>query len=119
MNLVLNHLDLQVPDVLGAVDFFTRHFGFEPFGKPVTAAFAVLRGAGPFTLVLQREASPSYPKHFHFGFIVDDEGQVCAQHTAMVKAGVDVGPLQDGPRGLRFYLHGPAQLLIEVSRQPA
>jgi lactoylglutathione lyase len=68
--------------------------------------------------VLQREASPSYPKHFHFGFIVDEEAQVRAQHTAMVAAGADPSPLRDGPRGLRFYVHGPAQLLIEVGRQP-
>ncbi len=114
MKLVLNHLDLQVPDVVSAVEFFTRHFGFEPFGKPPTAAFAVLRGPGPFTLVLQRQPAPSYPRHFHFGFIVDADEVVRAQHQALKDEGVHPGPIEDGPRGLRFYLHGPADLLIEV-----
>lgn len=114
MNLVLNHLDLQVPDVSLAVAFFTRHFGFVPTGRAPTAAFAVLRGEGPFTLVLQRVPAPSYPRHFHFGFLVDSAEVVRAQHAALQAAGADPGPLDDGPRGLRFYLHGPADLLIEV-----
>ncbi|WP_437766529.1 VOC family protein [Sorangium sp. So ce281] len=113
----LNHIDLQVPDVLEAAAFFERHFQFEVHGNRRSPAIAILTGPGDFTLVLQRrgEADGPYPDGFHIGFIVGDVATVYDKHAAIVAAGVDCGSVSENGRGVMFYFKAPGDILIEVS----
>ena len=118
----LNHLDLAVPDVASAANFFKSVFGFEEIeirGK--TGAMAVLAGDG-FELVLTRAATcdgPLYPKTFHLGFLVPTEQDVL---DAFARFSATQGEPAEAPRILRgklmFYCHAPGGVLVEVSHRP-
>lgn len=113
----LNHLDLQVPDVIAAAAFFERHFQFEVHGNRSSPAIAILSGEGGFTLVFQRrrEADGPYPEGFHVGFLVGDEAAVREKHAAITAAGVESGPVTVNNRGVMFYCKAPGDVLVEVS----
>ena len=116
--MLLNHIDLQVPDVQQTAAFFAAHFGFQRLGNLNSPAIAILSGPGPFTLVLQKlkPAEASYPEGFHIGFIVDAPDAVRAQHGRMRAAGVEMlGEVQVNGRGTMFYLTAPGGVTIEVS----
>jgi catechol 2,3-dioxygenase-like lactoylglutathione lyase family enzyme len=111
---LLNHVDLQVPDVQLTAAFFEAHFGFTRLGNQRSPAIAILEGPGPFTLVLQHDAAPRYPEGFHIGFIVETLELVHAQHARM--AGVErVGRVQVNGRGTMFYARAPGEVTVEVS----
>jgi len=113
----LNHLDLLVPDVHAAVDFFERHFDFEMCSNRASPAIAILSDRAGFTLVLQRKKreSEAYPEGFHIGFIVDDDETVRSAHARMVADGVaSSGVIQNG-RGVMFYCTAPGDITVEVS----
>lgn len=115
----LNHIDLQVPDVQEAAAFFERWFAFEQLSNRQSPAIAILRGAGDFTLVLQRRAAGErYPEGFHIGFLLDEESQVLAFHARARAAGLAISEVQRNGRGTLTYLRGPGELLIEVSHRP-
>lgn len=113
----LNHLDLQFADVPAAATFFIAHFGFTPVTRRDSPALVVLDDGDGFTLVLQRRKrdDESYPEGFHVGFIVDDPATVRARREALAAAGLRVGPVETNGRGTQCYLHGPEELLVEVS----
>ncbi|MFT3768156.1 MAG: VOC family protein [Minicystis sp.] len=113
----LNHLDLQVPDVIASAAFFERHFRFEVHGNRASPAIAILTGEGGFTLVLQRrrDEDPPYPEGFHIGFLVGDEATVHAKHAEITAAGVESSDVQSNGRGVMFYFKAPGDILIEVS----
>lgn len=75
--MVLNHLNLPMPDVAKAIVFFETCFGFTCVEQKGDAALAVLRGADGFILVLMRaKEEPFYPKFFHIGFLQQDQPSV-------------------------------------------
>ncbi|APR86186.1 Lactoylglutathione lyase [Minicystis rosea] len=113
----LNHLDLQVPDVLATAAFFERHFQFEIHGNRTSPAIAILTGPGDFTLVLQQKRATDgpYPEGFHIGFIVDDDVTVRRKHAEIVAAGIESGDVSESNRGVMFYFKAPGDILIEVS----
>ncbi|UQA55265.1 VOC family protein [Polyangium aurulentum] len=114
----LNHLDLQVPDVRAAAQFFERHFDLEISSNPNSPAIVILSDRHGFTLVLQRmkDAQATYPEGFHIGFLIDDEAEVRRHHARLLAEGI--GPISDliqNNRGLMFYCTGPGSVTIEVS----
>src|SRR5262245_10323554 len=113
----LNHLDLQVPDVVATAAFFARHFGFTIVSNPTSPAIIILRGEDGFSLVIQRlhGATLGYPDGFHIGFLVDDVAEVHAQHARLGEAGAAPGPVDRNNRGTMFYLHAPGDVLVEIS----
>ena len=132
----LNHLDLQVSDVQGAVSFFEAHFGMRLTTSRSSPAIAILtdapdpadarHGAGPhashdphdaFVLVLQRKKDEraAYPEGFHLGFLVDDVAKVEAVHRSLVAAGADVSPIETNNRGTMIYCRHTDGILVEVS----
>lgn len=114
----LNHIDLQLPDVQEAASFFERFFGFERLGNHGSPAIAILRGDGPFTLVIQRRAEGErYPENFHIGFLVPTVEQLHAFHARATAEGLSISPIQRGARGTLTYCRGPGDLLIEVSHR--
>lgn len=113
----LNHLDLQVSDVNGAVSFFEDAFGFELRSERRSSSVAVLSGAGGFVLVLQRKKRDTdcYPAGFHFGFVVDDVAAVRRFHEHARRLRLEVSDIITNGRGTMVYCVGPDGLLAEVS----
>lgn len=119
--MVLNHLDVLVYDVHRTAAFFTRCFGFTLTTNPQSPAIAILRGDGPFTLVIQKKKSPeqAYPDGAHFGFIVANETAVREQYARMRTEAVEgLGEVHVNGRGTMFYVRAPGALVIEVSCRP-
>jgi catechol 2,3-dioxygenase-like lactoylglutathione lyase family enzyme len=114
----LNHLDVQVPNVLETAAFFERHFQFEIHGNRLSPAIAILEGQGGFILVLQRVPDAAYPEGFHIGFLVAHEAEVHEKHASLAAAGVACGEVQRNGRGVMFYFKAPGGVLVEVSHRP-
>jgi catechol 2,3-dioxygenase-like lactoylglutathione lyase family enzyme len=114
--MVLNHVDLQVPDVRAAAALFVRLFQFEQVSNAASPAIAILRGEGGVTLVLQRRVDERpWPEGFHVGFIVDDVQRVHDFHArASVEPEVQCSDVQVNGRGTMVYCRFSG-LLVEVS----
>jgi catechol 2,3-dioxygenase-like lactoylglutathione lyase family enzyme len=92
----LNHIDLQVTDVVRSAAFFARYFGFRQTSNPGSPAIAILAGDGGVVLVLQRRTDDRpWPDGFHVGFLVDDVATVhrgtmtyCRHDGFLVEVGV-------------------------------
>jgi catechol 2,3-dioxygenase-like lactoylglutathione lyase family enzyme len=113
----LNHLDLQIPDVVATAAWFAEHFGFEIVSNPTSPAIIILRGEDGFSLVLQRLKTddPAYPEGFHVGFLVDTADEVRAARARLLAAGAAPGEVTTNNRGTMFYLYAPGKILVEVS----
>jgi catechol 2,3-dioxygenase-like lactoylglutathione lyase family enzyme len=118
--MLLNHIDLQVPDVQETAAFFERWLGFTHTTSRTSPAIAILRGEGGFVLVLQRRGEgEAYPEGFHVGCVVDGEETVVDFHRRVSEAGVAISPITRNNRGTMTYCHAPGGVLVEVSCRPA
>jgi catechol 2,3-dioxygenase-like lactoylglutathione lyase family enzyme len=119
----LNHIDLAVPDVALARDFFTTHFGLHHQQTLGRDGLSILTDDAGLVLVLSRFAkhgATAYPDGFHIGFLLDEKGEVDAQYQRLVAAGIAVPQPPSAMRGgWMFYLIGPGEVLIEVSWRPS
>ena len=111
----LNHLDLLVRDVPATVAYFTRYFGLTVRTKPEAPSLAVLTDGHGFVLVLQQFDEPSYPGHFHLGFLVDDPETVRSLQARARDDGADVSDVIENNRGVMFYVQAPGDVTVEVS----
>jgi catechol 2,3-dioxygenase-like lactoylglutathione lyase family enzyme len=114
----LNHIDLPVSDLDGAVNYFEKGFGFERLATPVPG-MAILRGDGGFVVVLNQTGQPvAYPPGFHIGFLQPSDDAVHAVYQRLADAGL---PLPAPPAVsygvLAFYADAPGGILIEVSHR--
>ena len=114
----LNHIDLPVSDLEGAVNYFEKGFGFERLATPVPG-MAILRGDGGFVVVLNQADQPVvYPPGFHIGFLQPSDEAVHAAYQRLVEAQL---PLLAPPAVmygvLAFYAEAPGGILIEVSHR--
>ncbi|QGZ39007.1 catechol 2,3-dioxygenase-like lactoylglutathione lyase family enzyme [Pseudoduganella flava] len=110
----LNHLDLPVPDVAAATDYFVRGFGFEPVhGGP---RMAVLLGADGFALVLSH-GEPRYPDGFHIGFLQPSDEAVHTAHSRLAAAGIAAPAPQRHDGVLQFWCTAPGGVTIEISHR--
>jgi catechol 2,3-dioxygenase-like lactoylglutathione lyase family enzyme len=115
----LNHLDLPMPDVAAARDFFVTHLGYMHVATRGQDALAILRDATGGVLVLSplRPGGPQgFPEGFHIGFHLESRDAVDAMHARLSKADVELGhPPRSMRGGWMFYFKGPGDLLIEVA----
>jgi catechol 2,3-dioxygenase-like lactoylglutathione lyase family enzyme len=118
--LKLNHINLSVPDVQQAQQFFETYFDFVPNGTQPNDTLAILSGADDFTLVLMNErmnqkGNHSYPDAFHIGFVMGSEEEVRTVYDKLKAGGVH---LEKEPelirRNLGFYFHHQ-NFMIEVT----
>ena len=117
----LNHLNLCVDDLAGAVNLFQQSFDFHLMERKGDA-IAIMTDGGGFTLVLSNrqafggETPTIYPEGFHVGFIVETSGQVDQIHRRLASA--DVHSAHE-PRKIRdsytFYFTALGAILFEVS----
>ena len=120
MPLVLNHLDLPVPDLAATRDFFENFCGFTTVLTKGRDGLSVLTDQAGFTLVLSRSGeTPCYPATFHIGFLLDGEAAVRTLHQKFSEGGVEaVSPLGSMRGGLMFYCRAPGGILVEVGWRP-
>ena len=112
----LNHLDLSVPDLQAAIDFFVAGFGFSVVAVRDADGMAILRGEDGFGLVLTRDAAPHYPAAFHIGFLQSSEEAVTQAYERLLAAGIATQAAPAISYGsLLFYCRVPGGVLVEVS----
>ena len=111
----LNHLDLQVTDVLRTVEFFETIFGLELQSSRRSPAIAILGDGAGFVLVLQRREAVVYPDGFHLGFLVDDVATVHEIHARARAAGLEIGDIDSNNRGTMTYCRAPDGYAVEVA----
>jgi catechol 2,3-dioxygenase-like lactoylglutathione lyase family enzyme len=111
----LNHLDLQVSDVVASVAFFEGLFGLELQSSRTSPAIAILSDGRDFVLVLQRHANPTYPAGFHLGFLVEDVDTVLRFHERARAGGFAVSDVDVNNRGTMVYCRAPDGYAVEVS----
>jgi catechol 2,3-dioxygenase-like lactoylglutathione lyase family enzyme len=110
----LNHLDLPVPDLPAARDYFLQGFGFTLLRDG--ADMAILRGDDGFILVLNQGAG-AYPDGFHIGFLQASDDAVHAVHARLAAAGI-AAPAPEVRYGcLQFWCAAPGGVTIEVSHR--
>lgn len=117
----LNHLDLQVHDIVATAAFFQSYFGLRLQTKPNSPAIAILTDGHGFVLVLQRCKQPGdhYPEDFHCGFLLETPEEVRALHARAVADGAKVSDVIVNGRGTMIYFAAPEGYRVEVSCQKA
>lgn len=114
----INHLDLQVHDVVRTSQFFERYFGLQIQSNPSSPALVIMTDQSGFVLVLQRsKQAERYPEGFHVGFLLDDVESVRALHARAVADGTQVSEVIVNGRGTMIYLTAPEGYYVEVSCQ--
>ncbi|WP_454787955.1 VOC family protein [Mycolicibacterium lutetiense] len=113
----LNHLDLQVDDVVRTAGLFGELFGLRLQSNPKSTAIAVLSDGDGFVLVLQRKKVPGefYPSGFHVGFLVDSVSTVHDVCARAAEQQLEVGEVISNNRGTMVYCRMPDGYLVEVS----
>lgn len=114
--MILNHLNLAVPDVPQTQAFFEKYFGLQAVTKP-NAALVVLRDDAGMVLTLSnfdRAPEVVYPEHFHIGFIQENPAQVDALHQRLMADGFAIDPPRKFHGSWTFYLRAPGGILVEV-----
>jgi catechol 2,3-dioxygenase-like lactoylglutathione lyase family enzyme len=112
----LNHINLVVSNVKGAITLFETHFGFTCHEMKGDNAIAILKGTDDFTLVLMggKADDIQYPKAFHIGFMLSGEEEVNRCFESLKDSGIN---LEKSPAKIRdtfgFYFTFD-NLMIEV-----
>lgn len=113
----LNHLDLLVRDVPATTAYLSRYFGLTAQTRPEAPALTIMTDGHGFVLVLQRAEAPSYPEHFHLGFLVDEPEAVRELQSRARADGAAVSDVIENGRGTMIYFTAPDGYAIEVSCQ--
>jgi len=119
----LNHLDLHVPDVAAARDFFCRCFGLEEVATRGANGLSILRDDSGFELVLSRPIekfggadTPTAGAHtYHIGFLQQSRDEVDALFARVRREGAVTRGAPSAMRGgWLFYCYAPGDILVEV-----
>jgi catechol-2,3-dioxygenase len=118
--MILNHLNLSIPNVAEARHLFETYFDFVPDGMKPNDTLAILKGRDGFSLVLMNESmnrngNKSYPDAFHIGFQLGSSEEVSATYERLKAGGIQ---LDQEPQLIRkslgFYFHHQ-NFMIEVN----
>ena len=118
--MVLNHLNLTVPDVRRTREFFETYFGFRCVAERGRDALAVLIGESGFVLTLNnfdKLAKVEYPGGFHVGFIQESRERVDQVYQQLKAGGFDAEPPREFHGAWTFYFRAPGGFLVEVLHQ--
>jgi catechol 2,3-dioxygenase-like lactoylglutathione lyase family enzyme len=122
--LILNHLDLYVPDVAATRDFFVRHFGFRHQDTRGADRLAVLHDDAGLELVISKPISQLGGAEqvalglttYHIGFRLPSVQKV-DEVFGCLQAGSERE--MDPPKKIRgrylFYCLAPGNILVEVA----
>jgi lactoylglutathione lyase len=118
--MVLNHINLAVPDVPRARAFFETYFGFRCVVERGRDAIAVLVDDSGFVLALSnfdKAAKVEYPGAFHIGFMQPSRERVDEIYQRLKTDGFDLGPPKEFHGAWTFYFQAPGGFLVEVGHQ--
>ncbi len=114
----LNHLNLTVTDVRGAVDFFKTYFGLHDMGGNAGMAFLSDLPEYQGIILSLMKAKPStwkgYPDTFHVGFFVEDRAEVDALAARLRADGYESDDPADTGHSYGFYVNAPGGVVVEV-----
>ncbi|MDT5334522.1 MAG: hypothetical protein QOD90_27 [Mycobacterium sp.] len=122
--MILNHLDLYVPDVAATREFFVQHFGFRHHATRGADRLAILYDDAGLELVISQpigklggaEQVELDVTTYHIGFRLSS-----TKNVDDVFRDLQAGTSQqiDPPKGMRgrylFYCLAPGNILVEVS----
>lgn len=113
----LNHLNLAVPDLAAATDFFEKGFDFRVVNR--FEGMRVLAGDDGFALALTECAQPDYPESFHIGFLQASRDAVSDVHQRLLAAGIEVPvPPADAYGAFIFTCSVPGGIEVEIAYRP-
>lgn len=118
--MVLNHVNLTVPDVRQTRAFFETYFGFRCVADRGRDALAVLIDESGFVLTLNnfdKASTVEYPGAFHIGFMQESRERVDAIHEVLKSGGYEAEPPREFHGAWTFYLRAPGGFLVEVGHQ--
>jgi lactoylglutathione lyase len=115
---ILNHVNLTVPDVVETAAFLETYFDLRtPEGADPKATFAVLFDDRGLVLTLmrgKRGTEIAYPATFHIGFMQETEERVNEIHRRLVEDGYQCPP-PERSHAWTFYVRAPGGFDIEVA----
>ena len=124
--MILNHLDLYVPDVATTRDFFVRHFAFRHERTLGADALAILRDDAGMELVISKPIAKRGGSDqvaldtttYHIGFRLPSPATVDELFSRL-----QLDRHLDPPRTLRgrylFYCVAPGNIVVEVASAAA
>jgi catechol 2,3-dioxygenase-like lactoylglutathione lyase family enzyme len=108
----LNHIALTVSDRERSAAFYAEHFGL---AERIHEDPLILSGAGGGLLALSEgEVPPELPRTNHFGFQLDDPGEVRAARDRFAVAGLEETEWQDDAVAVRVQVRDPDGYRVEV-----
>jgi lactoylglutathione lyase len=118
--MVLNHLNLTVPDVRQTREFFETYFGFRCVAERGRDTLAVLIDESGFVFTLSnfdKATQVEYPGAFHIGFMQSSRERVDAMYETLKSAGIEAEPPKEFHGAWTFYFLAPGGFLVEVGHQ--
>jgi lactoylglutathione lyase len=119
--MVLNHLNLTVPDVGRTRDFFETYFGLRRMvGGKENKNFAVLLDDNELVLTLigaGKATEVKYPVTFHIGFKQGSRERVDEIYHRLKTGGFEADPPKEFHGAWTFYFLAPGGFLVEVLYQ--
>lgn len=119
--MLLNHLDLPVPQTSETRDFFVKNLGFQCIFERDDGLAVLIDEAG-FALTLSplpRGEALRYPTGFHIGFNFQEESRLIQVHERLVATGAEiVRHLGQLGGALTFQCKAPGPLLVEFGCRP-
>jgi len=109
----LNHLNLTVNDVPGALSFFETYFGLESYLQ-IGKGFAGLTDDDGFLLNLSHGREVHYPDTFHVGFPQETEEEVNRLNKRLKDNGFNVESPALSHGSYTFYYHTDYGFTVEV-----
>jgi lactoylglutathione lyase len=116
----LNHLNLTVPDVSRAREFFETYFDLRCVVERGRNTIAVMVDDSGFILALsnfEKATEVGYPGAFHIGFMQESREQVDEMYRRLKADGYDMKPPEEFHGAWTFYFHAPGGILVEVGHQ--
>jgi catechol 2,3-dioxygenase-like lactoylglutathione lyase family enzyme len=123
----LNHLDLHVPDIAAARDFFCQCLGFTEVEMRGANGLAILHDDAGLELVLSRpiakfggaDTPTAGANTYHIGFIQPRREDVDALFARVKAFGAEVWNEPAEIRGgWLFYCFAPGRILVEIGWRP-
>jgi catechol 2,3-dioxygenase-like lactoylglutathione lyase family enzyme len=118
--MVLNHLNLTVPDVRQTREFFETYFGLRSILTRGRDTFALLTDESGFVLSLNnfdKATKVEYPGAFHIGFMQESRARVDEIYQSLKSAGFEVEPPKEFHGAWTFYFRAPGGFIVEVLHQ--
>lgn len=115
--MLLNHINLPVPDVATTAAFLRSFFGLSDFALRPTPVMALLTdGHGNIINIsnFERVAEVSYPSSFHIGFLRSSREEVDAVYGQLTEAGYTASKPRSFHGSWTFYVEAPGGFTVEV-----